>query len=72
MWFGVFLILMVEIGLLTPPVGINLFVLQGLTGWTLGRVSQAAVPFFVLFGLAVAILVAFPQIALWLPGLLYD
>ncbi|MBU2963539.1 TRAP transporter large permease subunit [Citreicella sp. C3M06] len=71
-WFGVFLILMVEIGLLTPPVGINLFVLQGLTGWTLGRVSRAAVPFFLLFGLAVAILVAFPQIALWLPGLLYD
>lgn len=71
-WFGVFLVLMVEIGLLTPPVGINLFVLQGLTNWPLGKVSRAAVPFFLLFGLAVAILVAFPQIALWLPGLLYD
>ena len=50
-WFGVFLVLMVEIGLLTPPVGINLFVLQGLTNWPLGRVARASVPFFLLFGL---------------------
>lgn len=70
-WFGVFLVLMVEIGLLTPPVGINLFVLQGLTNWPLGRVARASVPFFLLFGLAVVILVAFPQLALWLPNLLY-
>ncbi|WP_138471990.1 TRAP transporter large permease [Poseidonocella sp. HB161398] len=70
-WFGVFLVLMVEIGLLTPPVGINLFVLQGLTGWSLGQVSRASVPFFLLFGLAVMILVAFPQLALWLPEALY-
>lgn len=70
-WFGVFLVLMVEIGLLTPPVGINLFVLQGLTNWPLGRVARASVPFFLLFGLAVILLVLFPQLALWLPNQLY-
>ena len=45
-WFGVFLVLMVEIGLLTPPIGINLFVLQGLTSQSLMEVSRSALPFF--------------------------
>ena len=70
-WYGVFLVLMVEIGMLTPPVGINLFILQGMSRWTLWRVSVAAFPFFILFCVAVLLLVLFPQIALWLPGMLY-
>ncbi|HEY0214334.1 MAG TPA: TRAP transporter large permease subunit [Paenirhodobacter sp.] len=70
-WYGVFLVLMVEIGLITPPLGINLFILQGMSGWSLWRVSRACGPFFVLFCLAVLLLVMFPQIALWLPNLLY-
>ncbi len=70
-WFGVFLVLMVEIGLLTPPIGINLFILQGLTNKSLGEVSYAALPFFLLMCLATALLVIFPDIALWLPRYLY-
>ena len=56
----------------TPPVGFNLFVLQGLTGHPIGRVAWAALPFFVLMCIGVVILTAFPGIALWLPGALFD
>ena len=70
-WFGVFLVLMVEIGLLTPPVGINLFILQGLTNKSLGEVSIAAFPFFMLMCIGTALLIIFPDIALWLPRMLY-
>lgn len=69
-WFGVFLVLMVEIGQMTPPVGFNLFVLQGITGEPIGKVAMAAAPFFGLLLLAVAILYAAPGLALWLPSLL--
>lgn len=67
-WFGVFLVLMVELGLMTPPVGFNLFVLQSVTGQPLGVIARAAIPFFLLMLFATAILTAVPQIALWLPG----
>jgi tripartite ATP-independent transporter DctM subunit len=70
-WFGVFLVLMVEIGLLTPPIGINLFVLQGLTSQSLMEVSRSALPFFFLMCLGTLLLVLFPDIALWLPRYLY-
>jgi C4-dicarboxylate transporter DctM subunit len=70
-WFGVFLVLMVEIGLLTPPIGINLFVLQGLTSQSLMEVSRSALPFFFLMCLGTLLLVLFPDIALWLPRFLY-
>jgi len=70
LWFGVFLVLMVEIGLMTPPVGFNLFVLQSVTGQPLAVVARAAVPFFFLMLLATALLTALPGIALWLPGAL--
>lgn len=71
-WYGVFIVLMVEIGMLTPPVGINLFILQGMTRWSLWQVSVACFPFFLLFSFAVVLLVIFPEIALWLPRVLYD
>jgi len=70
-WFGIYLVLMVELGQVTPPVGFNLFVIQGLTGEAIGRVAWAALPFFLLMCLAVAIITAFPGIALWLPGVLF-
>lgn len=70
-WFGIYLVLMVELGQVTPPVGFNLFVIQGLTGETIGRVAWAALPFFLLMCLAVAVITAFPGIALWLPGVLF-
>jgi TRAP-type C4-dicarboxylate transport system permease large subunit len=62
---------MVEAGQMTPPVGFNLFILQGISGMSILRVARAALPFFLLMCLAVVLLVAFPQIALWLPQTLY-
>lgn len=70
-WFGVFLVIMVEMGQITPPVGFNLFVLQGLTGTPIGKVAIAAAPFFLLMALAVVIITIFPEIVLFLPNLLY-
>lgn len=70
-WFGIYLVLMVELGQVTPPVGFNLFVIQGLTGESIGRVAWAALPFFLLMCLAVVVITAFPGIALWLPGVLF-
>lgn len=71
-WFGVFLVLMVELGQMTPPVGFNLFVLQGLTGIPVNRVAAAALPFFGLMIVSVALITLWPEIALWLPGVLFD
>lgn len=69
-WFGVFLVLMVELGQVTPPVGFNLFVLQGITGSNLSTVVYAAFPFFLLMCLAVVIISFAPSIVLFLPDLL--
>lgn len=69
-WFGVFLIIMIEISSLTPPVGLNLYILQGLTSVDLTRTVMAALPFFLLLLVGTALLVAFPQIVLWLPSVL--
>ncbi|MBM6552091.1 TRAP transporter large permease [Marinomonas ostreistagni] len=68
LWFGVFLVIMVELGQITPPVGFNLFVLQGLTGEKIGRVAKASFPFFILMCVAALLLCLFPDIALWLPN----
>ncbi|MDO5604997.1 MAG: TRAP transporter large permease subunit [Paracoccus sp. (in: a-proteobacteria)] len=70
-WFGIYLVLMVEMAQVTPPVGFNLFVLQGISGRPIGYVARAAFPFFLLMLLGVGLLWAFPGIALWLPNLLY-
>ncbi len=67
-WFGIFLVLVVEMSQITPPVGFNLFVLQNITGRDIFTIARHAAPFFGLLVLAVAVLAAFPQIALWLPG----
>lgn len=67
LWFGVFLVIMVELGQITPPVGFNLFVLQGMTGESIGRVAWASVPFFLLMCVAAAMISIWPGIALWLP-----
>lgn len=67
-WFGIYLVLVVEMSLITPPVGMNLFLLQGMTGKSLAFVSRASFPFFVLLVIAVAMLWYFPEIATWLPS----
>lgn len=69
-WFGIFIVLVVEMSQITPPVGFNLFVIQGLTGLNILQVARAALPFFLLLVLAVVLLVAFPGIATWLPSLM--
>jgi TRAP-type C4-dicarboxylate transport system permease large subunit len=69
-WVGVYLVLMVEVGMVTPPIGFNLFVLRGITGVPIGRIALATLPFFLLMLLGGALLVVFPQIALWLPSTL--
>lgn len=66
-WFGIFLTLVVEMSCITPPVGFNLFIVQGLTGLSIGTVSRAAVPFFLLMVAAVAIITVFPDVVLGLP-----
>ena len=64
--FGVFLVIMIELSALTPPVGLNLYILQGLTSADMGRTVLAALPFFLLLCLGTVLLVVFPEIALWL------
>ena len=66
-WFGIFIVILVEIAELTPPLGFNLFVLQTMSGRDSNYVALASLPFFFLMVLALAIVVAFPQIATWLP-----
>lgn len=66
-WFGIYLVIAVEMSQITPPVGFNLFVIQGLTGRNILNVSKAAFPFFILMLIAVTLLYAFPEIATWLP-----
>ena len=66
-WFGIFLVLVVEMAQITPPVGFNLFVLQGMTGRELPWIAKASAPMFFLLVGAVALLYVFPGIATWLP-----
>lgn len=69
-WFGIFVVVAVEISQITPPIGFNLFVIQSQTGETIGRIAYAALPFFILMLVFALILAVFPQLALWLPGTL--
>ena len=66
-WFGVYLVIVVEMAQITPPVGFNLFVLQGMAKRDMGFIARSAFPLFLLMILAVIIIIAFPQLALWLP-----
>jgi C4-dicarboxylate transporter, DctM subunit len=70
-WFGIFLIIMVEMSQITPPVGFNLFVLQTLAGKDSFTVARAALPFFCLLLIATVIITVFPQIALVLPRMAF-
>ncbi len=67
LWFGIFIVLVVEMAQITPPVGFNLFVLQGMTGRQLGWIARATLPMFWVMVFAVLLLYWFPGIATWLP-----
>src|SRR5512139_1275563 len=66
-WFGIFIVIVVEMAQVTPPVGFNLFVLQGMTGRDIAWIARVTLPFFALMVLACALLYVFPEIVTWLP-----
>lgn len=68
LWFGIFLVLMVEAAQITPPVGFNLFVIQGISGRPISFVARAALPFFLILMALAALITLWPEIALYLPG----
>jgi C4-dicarboxylate transporter DctM subunit len=67
-WFGIFIVIVVEMAQITPPVGFNLFVLQGMTGKEITWIARVTMPFFFLMCGMVLLLWFFPQIATWLPS----
>ena len=67
-WFGIFVVVVVEMAQITPPVGFNLFVLQGMTKKDIGYIARVTMPFFFLMCLMVLLLWFFPGIATWMPG----
>jgi C4-dicarboxylate transporter DctM subunit len=71
-WFGIYIVLVVEMAQITPPVGFNLFVLQGMTGRSIFAIGSYAFPLFLLMCVAVILLAVFPQLALWLPSTMLD
>jgi len=68
LWFGIFVVLVVEMAQITPPVGFNLFVLQGMTQREIGWIARVTFPFFLLMVAAVGLIYVFPEIVSWLPA----
>jgi len=66
-WFGIFVVIVIEMAQITPPIGFNLFVLQGMTDHEMGYITRAALPMFAIMVLMVFLLIWFPEIATWLP-----
>ncbi len=69
-WFGIYLVLMIELAQITPPVGFNLFVISGLNNDDILRIARAALPFFLMMCLVVVMITVWPQIVLYLPSLM--
>jgi tripartite ATP-independent transporter DctM subunit len=69
-WFGIFLIIMIEEAQITPPVGFNLFVIQNLSNRKIGEIVKSTIPFFLLLLIAVVIIYVWPQVATWLPSMM--
>jgi len=66
-WFGIFIVVVVEMAQITPPIGFNLFVLQGMTSHQISYIARAALPMFAIMVVMVFVLVAVPELATWLP-----
>jgi tripartite ATP-independent transporter DctM subunit len=66
-WFGIFVILLVEIAEVTPPVGFNLFVLQNMTGRDSNLIAKSALPFFAMLVVCIAVITVWPKVVTWLP-----
>ena len=69
-WFGIFIVVVVEMAQITPPIGFNLFVLQGMTHHEMNFIARAALPMFLIMVVMVFVLIAFPELATWLPDLI--
>ena len=66
-WFGIFIVLLVEIAEVTPPVGFNLFVLQNMTGRDSNFIAKVSIPFFAMLVVCIGIITLFPELVTWLP-----
>ncbi|MFQ5622923.1 MAG: TRAP transporter large permease [Paracoccaceae bacterium] len=66
-WFGIFIVVVVEMAQITPPIGFNLFVMQGITRHGMGYIARTALPMFLIMVVMVGVLVLFPDLATWLP-----
>lgn len=66
-WFGIFIVVVIEMAQITPPIGFNLFVLQGMTDHEMNFIARAAIPMFLIMVLMVFLLIFFPELATWLP-----
>jgi tripartite ATP-independent transporter DctM subunit len=71
-WFGIFITICVEMAQITPPVGFNLFALQGLTGHNILYLASCSLPFFILLNLCILVLFVFPDVVTWLPNYLMN
>lgn len=69
-WFGAVFVINVQIGLITPPIGMDLFVIKGICDVPLGEIIRGAVPFVLAMVISLALTMAFPQLALWIPNLM--
>jgi tripartite ATP-independent transporter DctM subunit len=69
-WFGVVMVINVEIGLITPPFGLNLFAMKGIWGDPMGKLIRGVLPFLAVLLVLLAIIVALPQLSLWLPSMM--
>lgn len=67
-WFGIVLVLLLEVGMLTPPFGMNLFIVQGVSKWPMGVIIRGVLPYWVLIFMFLGLLVVFPEIVTWLPS----
>ena len=69
-WFGVLVVVNMQIGLITPPLGLDLYIMRNTFGIPTGELLRGVLPFFIVLLVFLALLIAFPQISLWLPGLM--
>ena len=71
-WFGIFIVVVVEMAQITPPIGFNLFVMQAITKHEMGYIAKTALPLFAIMVGMVFIMIAFPELATWLPSTMRD
>jgi len=67
-WFGVLVVVLIELGQITPPAGLNLFVVKSVSPMSLGKIIKGSLPFCIFLYMLIALLIVFPELALWLPS----